>query len=98
MYHNFLKKKQKGDDHTEADNNQSRTDNEIINVDLIKADDQPSTATGKMLIGITNGTRTFSQVTVLNTDKIELTASTIWHQWCQPYGPPTTMLLNQGKV
>jgi hypothetical protein len=43
-------------------------------------------------------TRTFTQVAIIANSGIDSTASAIWHYWCQPYGPPETILLNQGKV
>jgi hypothetical protein len=30
--------------------------------------------------------------------EIDSTVSAIWHLWCQPYGPPETIMFNQGKV
>jgi hypothetical protein len=47
---------------------------------------------------MTDDTRTFAQVAVLANNKINSTAEAIWHHWCQPYGPPETILFNQGKV
>jgi hypothetical protein len=50
------------------------------------------------ILSITDDTRTINQFAVLNDNKIDSAAAAIWHHWCQPYGPPETILFNQGKV
>ncbi len=95
----FLKKRQREEDHEHKDNEQKDSDQDqaaskIIHVNLIKTDLHPKAT----LLIITDDTQTFSQVAVLTNDDIKSTASTIWHRWCQPYGPPNMIWLNQGKV
>jgi RNase H-like domain found in reverse transcriptase len=77
---------------------QDRAFNKVIHVDLINANLHMNEALGQTILSITDDTRTFNQVTVLENDKIDSTTAAIWHHWCQPYGPPETILFNQGKV
>ncbi len=97
---NFLKKRQTEEEQKQKDSDQGQAVNKVIRVDLINADADLhlNEASGKTLISITDDTRTFTQVAVLANDKIDSTASAIWHRWCQPYGLPETIIFNQGKV
>jgi hypothetical protein len=72
--------------------------NEVIHVDLIKADSTISDASASTILSITDHTRTFTRLAVLADDKIDSVATTIWHHWCQPYGNPVTIRSNEGKV
>jgi hypothetical protein len=92
----FLKKRQTLE--KQKDTNQDRAFNKTIHVDLINADANLHEASGKTILSITDDTRTFTQVTVIANNGIDSTALAIWHYWCQPYGPPETILFNQGKV
>ncbi len=92
----FLKKRQTGEGQKDPD--QNRAVNKIIHVDLINADPHLNEASGKTILSITDNTRTFTQVAIIANSGIDSTASAIWHYWCQPYGPPETILFNQGKV
>jgi hypothetical protein len=69
------------------------TFNEVIHVDLIKTD-----SGGSAILSITDHTRTLTRLAVLTDDKIDSVATSIWHQWCLPYGNPTTIKSNTGKV
>jgi hypothetical protein len=91
----FLKKRQ-----TEGQENSGwdRAFNKVIHVDLIDANRYLKEASGQTILSITDDTRTFNQVTILDNDKINSAAAAIWHHWCQPYRPPETILFNQGKV
>jgi hypothetical protein len=66
--------------------------------DLISADTDSEVTSGKTILSITDDTRTFTQIAVIANSEIDSTVSTIWHLWCQPYGPPETIMFNQGKV
>jgi hypothetical protein len=72
--------------------------NEVIHVDLIKADSTISDASASTILSITNHTKTFTRLAVLADDEIDSVATTIWHHWCQPYGNPVTIRSNKGKV
>jgi hypothetical protein len=72
--------------------------NEIIHVDLIKANSMVSDASASTILSITDHTRTFTRLAVLADDKINSVATTIWHHWCQTYGNPVTIRSNKGKV
>ena len=68
----FLKKRQREEDHEHKDNEQKDSDQDqaaskIIHVDLIKTDLHPKAT----LLSITDDTRTFSQVAVLTKDNIK---------------------------
>jgi hypothetical protein len=91
----FLKKRQ-GEEGREI-SGRHQAFNKVIHMDLINAN-LPPEASDQTILRITDDTRTVSQVAVLANDKIDLTAAAIWHHWCQPYGPPETILSNQGKV
>jgi len=67
-------------------------------VDLIDANHHSPNVSARAILSITDDTRTFTRLAVLADDKIDSTAAAIWHQWCQPYGNPETILSNQGKV
>jgi hypothetical protein len=69
------------------------TFNKVIHVDLIQTNSADST-----LLSITDHTRTLTRLAVLNDDKIDSVATSIWHQWCQPYGNPASIRSNAGKV
>ncbi len=92
----FLKKKQTEEGRENPGRNQ--TFNKVIHVDLIDASDHRHETSELTILSITDDTRTFNQVAVLTNDKIKSMAAAIWHHWCQPYGPPETILSNQGKV
>ncbi len=92
----FLKKRQVWEEQKDPD--QKRAFNKVIHVDLIKADNDSNEISGQTLLSITDDTRTFTQVAVITNSGIDSTASAIWHLWCQPYGPPEKIMLNQGKV
>jgi hypothetical protein len=92
----FLKKKQTLVQQCYPD--QDRAFNKIIKVDLINTDTNLNEASGKTILSITEDTRTFTQVAIIADNEINSTVATIWHLWCQPYGPPETILFNQGKV
>ncbi len=92
----FLKKRQTWEG--QEDSEQNRAFNKVIHVDLINADLHLNEASGQTILSITDDTRTFTQVAVLANNKIDSKAAAIWHHWCQPYGPPETILFNQGKV
>jgi hypothetical protein len=77
---------------------QDQAYNKTIHVDLIDTTTNLSKASGKTILSITEDTRTFTQVAVIADSGIDSTASAIWDYWCQPYGPPETILFNQGKV
>ena len=72
--------------------------NEVIHVDLIKADSAISAASASTILSITDHTRTFTRLAVLADDKIDSVATTIWQHWCQPYGNPVIIRSNNGKV
>jgi len=78
--------------------NQDQAFNKTIHVDMIDTPTNLSEVSGKTILSITDDTRTFTQVTVIADSGIDSTASAIWNYWCQPYGPPETILFNQGKV
>jgi hypothetical protein len=65
---------------------------------LINADINSNGTSSKTILSITDDTRTFTQVAVMAKSEIDSTVSAIWHLWCQPYRPPETIMLNQGKV
>jgi hypothetical protein len=67
-------------------------------VDLINAKIHRPEVPDITILSITDDTRTFNQVAILNDNKIDSAAKAIWHHWCQPYGPPETIQFNQGKV
>jgi hypothetical protein len=92
----FLKKKQTMEKPRCLDQDQAF--NKTIHVDLINTTTNPSEASGKTILSITDDTRTFTQVAVIADNGINSTASAILNYWCQPYGPPETILFNQGKV
>jgi hypothetical protein len=92
----FLKKKQTGEGQKDPD--QDRAVNKVIHVNLINTNPHLNEASGKTILSITDDTKTFTQVAVIANTGIDSTASAIWHYWCQPYGPPETILFNQGKV
>jgi hypothetical protein len=92
----FLKKRQTEEGRENPGRDQAF--NKVIHVDLIHANLQRAEASDRTILSITDDTRTFNKVTVLANDKIDSTAEAIWHHWCQPYGPPETILSNQGKV
>jgi hypothetical protein len=92
----FLKKRQTLEKQKDPD--QDRAFNKTIHVNLINADANLHEASDKTILSITDDTRTFTQVAVIANSGIDSTASAIWHYWCQPYGPPETILFNQGKV
>ncbi len=77
---------------------QDRAVNKIIHVDLINANPHRPGDSNLTILSITDDTRTLNQLTVLNNNRIDSTAAAIWQHWCQPYGPPETILSNQGKV
>jgi hypothetical protein len=72
--------------------------NEVIHVDLIKADSVISDASASTILSITDHTRTFTRLAVLADDKIDSVATTIWQHWCQPYGNPVIIRSSNGKV
>jgi hypothetical protein len=72
--------------------------NKVIHVDLIDTDTNSKGTSSKTILSITDDTRTFTQVAVIANSEIDSTVSAIWHLWCQPYGPPETIMFNQGKV
>jgi hypothetical protein len=78
--------------------NQDQAFNKTIHVDMIDTPTNLSEVSGKTILSITDDTRTFTQVTVIADSGIDSMASAIWNYWCQPYGPPETILFNQGKV
>jgi hypothetical protein len=92
----FLKKRQT--EEGQENPGQNRAFNKVILVNLINDNLHLNGTSGQTILSITDDTRTFSQVTVLDNDKIYSTAAAIWHHWCQPYGPPETILFNRGKV
>jgi hypothetical protein len=92
----FLKKRQMWEGREDPE--QNRAFNKVIHVDLINADTNTTEILGKTILSITDDTRTFTQVAVIANSGIDLTVSAIWHSWCQPYGPPETIMFNQGKV
>jgi hypothetical protein len=92
----FLKKGQTKEG--QEDPVQYRAFNKVIHVDLINANLHRNEASDQTILSITDDTRTFNQVAVLANDKIDSTAAAIWHHWCRAYGPPETILSNQGKV
>jgi hypothetical protein len=92
----FLKKRQTEDGQENPGRNQAF--NKVIHVDLINANLHRNETSDQTILSITDDTRTFNQVAVLANDKIDSIAASIWHHWCQPYGPPETILSNQGKV
>ncbi len=67
-------------------------------MDLIEANSMISDASVSTILSITDHTRTFTRLAILDDDKINSVATTIWHQWCQPYGNPITIRSNKGKV
>ncbi len=92
----FLKKTQTLEEPRCLDQDQAF--NKTIHVDLIHTTTNPNEASGQSILSITDDTNTFTQVAVLADCGIDSTASAIWNYWCQPYGPPETILFNQGKV
>jgi hypothetical protein len=92
----FLKRRQTWEN--PEDPEQSQRFNKVIHVDLISTDVHLNETSGQTILSITDDSRTFAQVAVLANNKVNSTAEAIWHHWCQPYGPPETILFNQGKV
>jgi hypothetical protein len=92
----FLKKRQTEEGPVNPGLNQAF--NKVIHVDLINANLHRHVTSDQTILSITDDTRTFNQVAVLANDKIDSIAASIWHHWCQPYGPPEMILSNQGKV
>jgi hypothetical protein len=92
----FLKKKQTLEE--QRDPAQDRAFNKTIHVNLINADTDQNETSGKTILSITDDTRNFTQVTFIADSGIDSMVSAIWHYWCRPYGPPETILVNQGKV
>ncbi len=92
----FLKKRQ--NEERQENPRRDQAFNKVIHVDLINANLHRPGASYQAILSITDDTRTFNQVAILADDKIDSTAEAIWHHWCQPYGPPETILSNQGKV
>jgi len=92
----FLKKRQTEEGQENPGRDQAF--NKVIHIDLIDANRHLKEASGQTILSITDDTRTFNQVTILDNNKIDSTAAAIWHHWCQPYGPPETILFNRGKV
>jgi hypothetical protein len=92
----FLKKRQTNGG--QEDSGINRAFNKVIHVDLINVSLHRNNASDQTLLSITEDTHTVNQVAVLANDKIDSIAASIWHHWCQPYGPPETILSNQGKV
>ena len=68
--------------------------NKVIHVDLIDIDHSSSNASARAILSITDDTRTLTWLAVLADDRIDSVATTIWHQWCQPYGNPETIRSN----
>jgi len=92
----FLKKRQTEEGQENLEQNQAF--NKVIHVDLINDNLHRPEMSELTLLSITDDTRTISQVAILANDKIDSTVAAIWHHWCQPYGPPDTILSSQGKV
>jgi hypothetical protein len=92
----FLKNRQMGKGR--EDLQQNRAFNKVIHVDLINAGTNSNKISGETILSITDDTRTFTQVAVMENSVIDSTVSAIWHLWCQPYGHPETIMFNQGKV
>jgi hypothetical protein len=92
----FLKKRQFEEERENSGRNQAF--NQVIHVDLINADHHSPNASTRAILSIMDNTRTCTRLAVLADDKIDSTAATIWHHWCQPYGIPETILSNRGKV
>jgi len=77
---------------------QDQAFNKVIHVDLIDIDHSSSDASARAILSIMDDTRTLTWLAVLADDRIDSVATTIWHQWCQPYGNPETIRSNRGKV
>jgi hypothetical protein len=92
----FLKKRQRCEGQEDAKQNQAF--NKVIHVNLINADTNSNGTSSKTILSITDDTRTATQVAVIADSEIDSTVSAIWHSWCQHYGPPETIMFNQGKV
>ena len=67
-------------------------------MDLIDIDHNSPDASARAILSITDDTRTLTWLAVLADDRIDSVATTIWHQWCQPYGNPEMIRSNRGKV
>ncbi len=92
----FLKRRQMCEGQEDVKLNQAF--NKVIHVNLINAGTNSDGTSGKTILSITDDTRTVTQVAVIANSGINSTVSAIWHSWCQPYGPPETIMFNQGKV
>jgi hypothetical protein len=92
----FLKKRQTEEGREDLGQNQAF--NKVIHVDLINDNLHRPETSDLTILSITDDTRTVSQVAILANDRIDSTVAAIWHHWCQPYGPPDTILSSQGKV
>jgi len=68
--------------------------NKMVHVDTINTHTKPD----KMIITITDDSRTFSTSAVISDSRPNSTISAIWNYWCQPYGYPETISFKQGKV
>jgi hypothetical protein len=73
---------------------QSTTFNRIVHVDTINTHTTPD----KMIIIITDDSRTFSTSAVITDSGPDVTISAIWSYWCKPYGFPEVISFKQGKV
>ncbi len=88
----FLKKRQSKEGRENPGPDQAF--NKVIHVDLINAKIHRPEVPDITILSITDDTCTFNQVAILNDNKIDSAAAAIWHHWCQPYGPPETILFN----
>ncbi len=68
--------------------------NRNIHVDLIDTWTNP----GKMIISITDDSRTFTTSAVISDSGIDSTISAIWNYWCKPHGFPESISFKQDKV
>jgi hypothetical protein len=68
--------------------------NIIVHVDTINTHTKPD----KMIITITDNSRTFSTSAVITGSGPNSMISAIWNYWYKPYGYPETISFKQGKV
>jgi hypothetical protein len=88
----FLKKGQTN--FTQVCISQPVTFNKTIHVDTIHTMNEPE----KVIITITDDSRTFSASTVITDDSTTSMITALWHYWFKPYGYPETISFKQGKV
>ncbi len=88
----FLKKGQ--NDSTQVNVSQPVTFNKTIHVNNICTINKPE----KVIITITDDSKTFSASTVITDDSTTSMITALWDYWFKPYGYPEMISFKQGKV